>query len=91
MADEITPEKRRVGATIKAFRDANGLTQAELAAALGVSRSFITNIELGRKYAPLPLCKEIARLFRISPAAITIEGYDEIKAAARSKIAGAAA
>jgi transcriptional regulator with XRE-family HTH domain len=72
MTNAIDPENKRVGATIKALRRAGGIQQGELAIAAGVSRPYLANIEAGRKYAPVPLCRQIARLLRVSPAAITI-------------------
>lgn len=42
-----------------------GLTQAELAAALGVSRQTVISIENGRYLPSLPLAFRIARLFEV--------------------------
>jgi putative transcriptional regulator len=42
-----------------------GLTQAELAAALGVSRQTVISIENGRYLPSLPLAFQIARLFEV--------------------------
>lgn len=48
---------------LRTQREAKGLTQADLAAALGVSRQTIISIEQGR-YAPsLELALRLARLF----------------------------
>lgn len=48
---------------LRALRDSKGMTQADLAAALGVSRQTIISIEQGR-YAPsLDLALRLARLF----------------------------
>jgi putative transcriptional regulator len=48
---------------LRALRESNGMTQADLAAALGVSRQTIISIEQGR-YAPsLDLALRLARLF----------------------------
>jgi len=38
-----------LGANIKRLREAAGITQAELAAAVGIERSSIANIEAGRQ------------------------------------------
>jgi transcriptional regulator with XRE-family HTH domain len=78
----ITPENRRVGATIRALREAHGLKVVELAIALGVSQPFISNIEAGRKRAPIPLCRQAARIFGVELAAITIADYAAIHEAA---------
>lgn len=42
-----------------------GLTQADLAAALGVSRQTVISIENGRYLPSLPLAFRIARLFEV--------------------------
>jgi putative transcriptional regulator len=48
---------------LRALRESNGMTQADLATALGVSRQTIISIEQGR-YAPsLDLALRLARLF----------------------------
>ena len=82
MTDDQKLEAKRLGATIRALRSAHGLKVGELAVALGKSQAYVSNIEAGRKYAPLQLCREIASVFRIPLAAITIAGYEEIREAA---------
>ena len=42
-----------------------GLTQADLAAALGVSRQTVISIENGRYLPSLPLAFRIAKLFKV--------------------------
>ena len=42
-----------------------GLTQAEVAAALGVSRQTVISIENGRYLPSLPLAFRLSRLFRV--------------------------
>ena len=49
---------------VRALRGAAGLSQADLAAALGVSRQTINSIETGRYVPSLPLAIALARLFR---------------------------
>ena len=49
--------------TVRERRVANGLSQAELAAALGVSRQTVISIENGRYLPSLPLAFRIARFF----------------------------
>lgn len=49
-----------------ALRSASGLTQADLASRLGVSRQTVISIERGRYDPSLPLAFRIARLFGVT-------------------------
>ena len=49
---------------VKERRAARGLSQGELAAALGVSRQTINSIEKGRYVPSLPLALSLARYFK---------------------------
>jgi putative transcriptional regulator len=51
---------------IREQRGQAGLTQADLAAALGVSRQTVISIESGRYMPSLPLAFRIAKLFEVS-------------------------
>jgi putative transcriptional regulator len=48
---------------LRALRESTGMTQADLAAALGVSRQTIISIEQGRYSPSLDLALRLARLF----------------------------
>ncbi len=48
---------------VRQLRQASGLSQAELGAALGVSRQTVNSIETGRYDPSLPLAIAIARHF----------------------------
>ena len=56
---DLDPELVRVGATIKALREARGMTQEDLSRAAMLSRAYVANLEAGRKKASM---KAIARL-----------------------------
>jgi putative transcriptional regulator len=49
--------------TVRTLRDARGLSQADLAEALGVSRQTINSIENDRYTPSLPLALAIGRFF----------------------------
>ncbi len=49
--------------SIRALRQAHGISQAELAESVGVSRQTIISIENERYVASLPLAYRIARFF----------------------------
>ena len=72
------PEDVRVGATIRALREAHGLKVTELARAIGVSHTLISLIESGGKRATIANCQAIAKVFGVELAAITIQGYEQI-------------
>ncbi len=90
MADTRNPENVRVGATIKALRKAHELKLIEMAVALGISHAYLSNIEAGRKAAPMALCRQAAKILRVPLAAITIADYAEISEA-DEKVKAAAA
>jgi putative transcriptional regulator len=48
---------------IRALRDGAGLSQGQLASAVGVSRQTINSIETGRYTPSLPLAIQLARFF----------------------------
>lgn len=48
---------------VRSLREARGLTQAQLGAALGVSRQSVNSIEKGKYDPSLPLAIAIARYF----------------------------
>jgi len=78
---ELDPEAVRRGATIRALRQANGLSITDLAAATGVSRPYLSNVERGAKKATPKLCRDIAEVFGVPYAAIAAPGYDRIASA----------
>lgn len=51
--------KRSLGDNIRIAREYNGLNQTELAAKVNVSRSYIANIEAGRKQPTVILMREL--------------------------------
>jgi putative transcriptional regulator len=48
---------------VKSLRAGKGLSQADLASAMGVSRQTINSIETGRYLPSLPLAMALARFF----------------------------
>ena len=53
---------------LKEARDRQGITQRQLAAAVGVARYSITRMEQGRHPLPLALCEDLARALGVHPA-----------------------
>lgn len=56
----------RVSNSVREHRKAAGLTQEDLASAMGVSRQTIISIEKGKYVPSLPLALKLARFFRCS-------------------------
>jgi transcriptional regulator with XRE-family HTH domain len=75
---ERDPEDVRIGATIRALREAHGLKGTELARAIGVSGPLISLIESGDRKATMANCRAIAELLNVPLAAITVKGYEQI-------------
>lgn len=55
-----------IGKKIKALRKTRGLTQIQLADALGVERASISNYETGRRYPSLRTLEDIAHTLGVS-------------------------
>lgn len=65
-----TPETERVGSTIKEFREMRGLKADELANAILISRSYLMNIEAGRKQLQPVLAARIAKVLGVRQISI---------------------
>ncbi|PZG49831.1 hypothetical protein C1I98_10975 [Spongiactinospora gelatinilytica] len=70
------PEDVRIGTTIRALRNALGWKLGELAAAVGRSHAYLSNIEAGRKRCPGWLARKIAEALGVPVGAIVSPGYD---------------
>lgn len=83
MSPNTLPERERlarvrIGGTVRGIRKARGMTQGELADAVGKARTYIANIEAGRKPLPLPLLIEIADALNIDRRDITQLNWDAV-------------
>lgn len=67
----------RVGATLRALRDARGATTAEMAALLGISYSYLSNIEAGRRPLTPALLVKVAHILAVPQLAILRPGLTE--------------
>lgn len=68
----IEPENQRVGETIAAFRSLAGMSQDTLAHHLGMSRSYVAQIESGYKRLRNPHLYAAAKTFNVPITAIKI-------------------
>lgn len=78
---EYDPEDIRVGAIVRALREAHGLTAIELGRAIGKSEGLITAIERGFRHATPQVCRVLADRFRVPLAVFTFEDYEQIREA----------
>lgn len=62
---------------LKEFRKKNGVTQDDLAKAVGVTRQTIISLENGRYIASLPLAHRLAKYFGVSIEELFIFEEDE--------------
>ncbi|HEY9372570.1 helix-turn-helix transcriptional regulator [Streptomyces sp.] len=67
---------KAVARNARALRKANGLSQADLAHAVGLSRASISNVEAGRQGLSVALLGRIADALGVPPAALLGEAGD---------------
>ncbi|HTR53365.1 MAG TPA: helix-turn-helix transcriptional regulator [Kofleriaceae bacterium] len=60
MAKKVSQVSRRLGARLRALRDARGLTQEELGEKVGISWHFVSSIERAQKGAPIETLAKLA-------------------------------
>ncbi len=60
--------RARLGARLRALRKKKGMTQVELADYLGLRRTYISELEHGKRNVSLVTLEIIARGFGISPS-----------------------
>ncbi len=60
-------EKMNLGALIRAFREAEEISQVNMAEQLGVSKQFLSDVENGRKKVGIPLIQKFATELGFSP------------------------
>jgi transcriptional regulator with XRE-family HTH domain len=59
---------KRFAMRLKQLRDDAGLTQAELAAKIGVSRGYLARLEMGRHDPPLSRLQALAKALKVDVA-----------------------
>lgn len=73
-------ERRRVGATLKMARTTRGWELGPFATKLGISYSYLSNIEAGRKPLTDKLLARAAQLLDVPQIAIKIPVEEEVAA-----------
>lgn len=75
LQSEELDERVRVGATIREMREMRGYKPDELANEVGISRSYLANIEAGRKPLTAVLLARLAAKLGVRQVAIIRPGY----------------
>ena len=73
---EFNPELVRVGATVSEMRQMRGMTQDQLANAALLSRSYLANIEAGRKKPSMKAIARIAAALHVSQISLIAHAED---------------
>jgi transcriptional regulator with XRE-family HTH domain len=81
------PYYRALGEQVRARRKRQGLTQEQLAAAVGLTRTSITNIEMGRQPVYVHILEKIAQNLRTSVSDF-LPDPDTLDTALKSRLAG---
>lgn len=76
-------EQVRIGATLRLIRELRGVRANDAATALGISRSYLANIEAGRKRLPPHVLVRACAFFDIPQIAVVNPDY-AIKAKAEA-------
>ena len=74
-----------LGTTIKKLRKGSGMTQEDLAKALGLKRVTIATFETGRANPSLDVVRNMARLFQVSVDALLNENGETAPSAVRGR------
>lgn len=75
--DEDKLAKTFMPAVLRRHRDAAGLSQQELADRVGISKSYVSSLELGYRAPNLNLLVKIARSLEVRPGELIDEMVDE--------------
>jgi transcriptional regulator with XRE-family HTH domain len=70
---DIDPFYKQIGMTLRGAREALSMTQSELAHVVGLSRTSLTNIELGRQRILVDQLAELANALHIPVATLIPE------------------
>ena len=65
---------KRIGARIREARKAAGMTQEQLAEAVGISAPYLSELECATKFASLGVMLRIASALDVSPAQLFTDG-----------------
>lgn len=75
MTSDETAFFRAVGARIAGFRNDAGMTQVQLAEAVGITQAQLASYEVGRRKLPLSLLPQLAHALAVSIEGLIGSGY----------------
>ncbi len=79
-------EKAKVGVRLRRFREERGLTQAALAKALGISPSYVNQLESNQRPITSPVLAKIASVFEVDALEFSTDESDRLVAQLRDVI-----
>lgn len=82
---DTNPFYKHIGLTLRAARESLGMTQGELANVVGLSRTSLTNIELGRQRILVDQLAELANALHISVSSLIPDRITETISDEQSK------
>jgi predicted transcriptional regulator/transcriptional regulator with XRE-family HTH domain len=82
-------KKAKVGVRLRRFREERGLTQAALAEALGISPSYVNQIESNQRPITAPVLLKLAAVFEVDLQQFSTDGADRLVAQLRDVLADA--
>lgn len=77
-ANEVPSERVRVGSTLRTLRETRGWGLGQLANEVGISYSYLSNIEAGRKPLTDKLLARVAKALEVEQIAIKRPGSREV-------------
>lgn len=83
------PHKARVGVRLRRFREERGLTQAAMATALGISPSYVNQLESNQRPITASVLLKLASVFDVDLAQFSTEEADRLVAQLRDVFADA--
>lgn len=86
LKEELFLEQELIGKKIQALRKTRGMTQIQLADALGLERASISNYETGRRYPSLVQLEAICKVLGVSLEYFGVENNEVHDLIARAKL-----
>jgi XRE family transcriptional regulator, fatty acid utilization regulator len=83
----VALKQARVGVRLRRFREERGLTQAALAEALGISASYVTQLESNQRPLTAPVLLKLVTTFEVDAQAFSTDEADRLVALLQDTVA----